>query len=642
MGRASAVHGSALTRLEHAWSASPARRRRLTPPGLADFVCDPDQYADSAHRRHTNLLHPKFRGVNLGGWMLLQPWVTPSLFYQFENQPPEKTAMDMHDFCRVLGPEEGNRQLREHWAKWVTEADLEELVAQGINAIRIPVGDWMFEPYKPFEDCTMGSIHELQRVLRICDRIHLRVLIDLHGVRLSQNGFDNSGHAVNITWQNDGVHFSHWPTRSAGWQGSFDPVTMTYSSISWDNIRATVQLLQRIAVSLRGFEAVVGIEALNEPWQYTPIDVLKAFYWDAYWAVRAAAPHWLFVIQDSFRLDEWSGFMKGCPAVALDTHIYQAWFDIRSQQSFLDSSCSWKQRIRAIQADSLPVIVGEWSLATDNCIMWLNGFHDNAPGFPKVQCAMRNCPLPYVSGIPGPPSEGTPNPHGTGDSAPDHGQCPVSRPWDNEDEIETMLAMHKISAFEEASGWFFFNFKVELMDQWSWLGAHKRGWLPLNITDPPPSLLNICYAAGADSHFSGTDPGLPWYNSLPSAHTSSPVLLLMGVGMGTLIGIAAMFKMVLALFMKGSHGRKTTQDAMQLPPRLLHLARKSQGRKPSGLGVLGLKQRVSSRSLAQLAFPLMNPQHTIVEADEDMADDDSLLGTPRPTRRTCSDDEVER
>jgi len=27
-----------------------------------------------------------------------------------------------------------------------------------------------------------------------------------------------------------------------------------------------------------------------------------------------------------------------------------------------------------------PVIVGEWSLATDNCAMWLNGFNDNLSG----------------------------------------------------------------------------------------------------------------------------------------------------------------------------------------------------------------------------------------------------------------------
>ena len=59
------------------------------------------------------------------------------------------------------------------------------------------------------------------------------------------------------------------------------------------------QVLQQIATTLESFNAVLGLEALNEPWQYTPLDVLKAFYWDAYWAVRAAAPHWLFVIQVS-------------------------------------------------------------------------------------------------------------------------------------------------------------------------------------------------------------------------------------------------------------------------------------------------------------------------------------------------------
>ena len=333
---------SALSRLE-AYRRGPrtgsqlsGSRRLLAPTGptVADYVCDQGPAVESSvgHRRHTELpLQPKLRGVNLGGWMVLLPWVTPSLFYQFEDQPPVGTAMDMFGFCRVLGPAEGNRQLREHWAAWVKEADLEQLIAQGVNTVRIPVGDWMWEPYPPFSGCTDGSLRELERVLRICDRIGLRVLIDMHGVRRSQNGFDNSGHAVNVTWQPDGQHFSHWPSRSAGWQGAFDPLTLTYTSISWDNIRGTVQLLQRVAVSLRGFASVIGVEALNEPWQFTPLDVLKAFYWDAYWAVRAASPHWLFVIHDSFRLEDWAGFMQGCSAVAIDTHVYQAWFDIRSQ-----------------------------------------------------------------------------------------------------------------------------------------------------------------------------------------------------------------------------------------------------------------------------------------------------------------------
>ena len=61
---------------------------------------------------------------------------------------------------------------------------------------------------------------------------------------------------------------------------------------------------QRIALRLHSYTAVLGLEALNEPWQFTPIDVLKAFYWDAYWAVRAAAPRWLFVFHDSFRFEQ--------------------------------------------------------------------------------------------------------------------------------------------------------------------------------------------------------------------------------------------------------------------------------------------------------------------------------------------------
>ena len=48
-------------------------------------------------------------------------------------------------------------------------------------------------------------------------------------------------------------------------------------------------------------------------------------------------------------MEAWSGFMKGCPGVAIDTHVYQAWFDIQSQQSFLDNACSWRKRIRAVQ-----------------------------------------------------------------------------------------------------------------------------------------------------------------------------------------------------------------------------------------------------------------------------------------------------
>ena len=56
-----------------------------------------------------------------------------------------------------------------------------------------------------------------------------------------------------------------------------------------------------------------------------------------------------------------------------------------------------------------PVIVGEWSLATDNCAMWLNGFNDNLPGFPRLPCKYIPCSEPYMGqGVqPGAPPDPT-------------------------------------------------------------------------------------------------------------------------------------------------------------------------------------------------------------------------------------------
>ena len=109
------------------------------------------------------------------------------------------------------------------------------------------------------------------------------------------------------------------------------------------------------------------------------------------------------------------------------------------------------------------------------------------------------------------------------------------------------------------------------------------------------------------------------FNALPGARQSSPVVLLMGLALGTLILAAVLFKMVLNLLVGSSRFSRRAQPehSLELPPRLLNLARKTQARKPGGLGVLGLKQRVSSRMLTQLAFPLMSREHAIEEADEE-------------------------
>ena len=81
-------------------------------------------------------------GTNIGGWLVLEPWITPSFFYRFLGKKKNETAMDCFTVCTVLGPEEGNKIMRAHWDSWYTEDDVKALAIRGVNMVRLPLGDW--------------------------------------------------------------------------------------------------------------------------------------------------------------------------------------------------------------------------------------------------------------------------------------------------------------------------------------------------------------------------------------------------------------------------------------------------------------------------------------------------------------------
>eukprot|EP00536_Pseudo-nitzschia_multiseries_P002184 jgi/Psemu1/251407/estExt_Genewise1Plus.C_290041 len=433
--------------------------------------------------------------------------------------------MDTYTFCKVLGPEEANRQLRRHWETWVTEDIIEKLASSGINSLRLPVGDYMYKPYGPYVDgCFDGALEFVDTLLDWALSYGLTVLIDIHTMKDSQNGFDNSGQAMGFQWTTalnseftQDHTFEHWPIRDARWIGTFDQDTASYSSINDENIQHSLDVIERIVHRYRFHPAVQGLEPVNEPWQYTPIEVLKRFYWEGYLIVKKHAPYWKYVMHDSFRLDPsvWGGFMAGCPERALDTHIYQAWKDPDSRIEFFKDACNNKEAIHNLEREFGPVIVGEWSLATDNCAMWLNGFNDNLPGFPRSPCKYIPCSDPYMGegyqpGAPIDPTKPMQGPYGTGMSGPSFGMCPVGRDWikeknpltgrdwvtappkaplhyDDTDNVMTLLAYKKISAYSGVGhGFYFWNFRTDLDEpHWSYLLALEKGWIPQGSFNDP-------------------------------------------------------------------------------------------------------------------------------------------------------------
>jgi glucan 1,3-beta-glucosidase len=132
-------------------------------------------------------------GANIGGWMVLEPWITPSLFYRFLGKKhSDGIGMDSYTFCEALG-KEANAVMRSHWDEWLKEEHFEAMSKKGIELVRLPIGDWTLKPYGAYQGCMDGAADKIEWALDRFAKYNIKVLLDVHGVKGSQNGFDNSG-----------------------------------------------------------------------------------------------------------------------------------------------------------------------------------------------------------------------------------------------------------------------------------------------------------------------------------------------------------------------------------------------------------------------------------------------------------------
>lgn len=123
---------------------------------------------------------------------------------------------------------------------------------RGLLALPCPL------PLRSYANCTDGALAELDRALSLARKYGMRVLLDMHGVRGSQNGFDNSGRMADIQWTlvpgmlapgstAPQPTFSHWAEQSPKWIGDFDRKRWTTVSLNWANVDWAVHTLCLIA-----------------------------------------------------------------------------------------------------------------------------------------------------------------------------------------------------------------------------------------------------------------------------------------------------------------------------------------------------------------------------------------------------------
>ncbi len=286
----------------------------------------------------------RLRGVNLGGWLVLEKWMKPSLFNGC-------AATDETSWCAELGRDAPAR-LREHWSSFIGRDDFAWLAGIGIDAVRIPVGHWIFGPPYPYHPrygaarhpFVEGGIETLDRAFDWANEFGLDVVLDLHAAPGCQNAFDNGGIEGVCDWHTRGEYVDH-----------------------------SVDVIGRLAARYGRDSCLHGIELLNEPRWDIPTELLKAYYRRAYGAVRTHCPaeRVAVVIHDGFRSHrEYLGF--GQPPefhnVLFDVHRYQCFqpadVELDIDAHLRKAGVEWKGEADVIQGElGLPTVVGEWSLA---------------------------------------------------------------------------------------------------------------------------------------------------------------------------------------------------------------------------------------------------------------------------------------
>lgn len=257
--------------------------------------------------------------------MVLEPWITPSLFYRFLDKKQGQVGIDSWTVCETLGPTEGNKLYRAHWDSWINEDTIEALAKRGVEIVRLPIGDWTLNQYGPYVGCMDGAAEAIDHMFDICAKYGIEVLLDVHAMKGSQNGFDNSGRATKLTWIND-TYFSHWPGESADWQGQWNFTTWSYDFINHTNINLSLKNAEDHLKRWGHHKAFAAYEPVNEPWWSSDMDELKDFYRKSRKLVQQYSPNATFVFHNAFNYD--AGFWNDLFAdddhdkVAMDHHYY--------------------------------------------------------------------------------------------------------------------------------------------------------------------------------------------------------------------------------------------------------------------------------------------------------------------------------
>ncbi|KAK3708390.1 hypothetical protein LTR37_011486 [Vermiconidia calcicola] len=398
----------------------------------------------------------KIRGINIGGWLSIEPFITPSFFEQFDSSDG---VVDEYTLTQKLGPTQARSQIEQHYSSWVRESTFKEMQEAGFDHVRVPFSYWAIKTYDGDPYVPMVSWRYLLRAIEWARKYGLRINLDLHGAPGSQNGWSHSGHQGAIGWLK-------------GTDGAL-------------NGQRTIEIHEQLSTffTQERYKNIITMYGLvNEP-RMTSLEVSTVMAWtqNAIDTVQGNGFDGLIIFGDGFMgLDNWQGLLSGVQNVVLDVHQYVIFNNdqlVLDHKDKINFACGgWTSQAKLSMNTNTgfgPTIFGEWSQADTDCAEYLNNVGVGSRWEGTLN--MINTPGGSTSGsvlTPTCPTQNNPPCSCEGANADPSGYSDGYKQW------LKMFAEAQMDSFEVGWGWFYWTWKTESAAQWSYRDALANGMVP--------------------------------------------------------------------------------------------------------------------------------------------------------------------
>ncbi|KAF7542133.1 hypothetical protein G7054_g158 [Neopestalotiopsis clavispora] len=389
------------------------------------------------------------RGVNLGGWLSLEPFITPSLF----DYDSKLEIIDEYTLCQHLGAKTAASTIEKHYATFVTESTFSEIADAGLDHVRIPYSYWAVITYDDDPYVFRTSWRYLLRGIEWARKYGLRVNLDLHALPGSQNGWNHSGRQGEIRWLNG----TDGDTNRQRSLDVHDRLSKFFAQDRYKNI-----------VTFYGLA--------NEP-RMVNLDAEAVVSWttDAYNLVRANGITSNIVFGDGFMgLENWQGKLTDMDGLVLDVHQYVIFNNdqiVYTHEKKVTYACDgWTQQTQ-ISMDTTtgygPTMFAEWSQADTDCakymtnVGWGNrweGTYDS--GNTSTEALTPRCPTTNSS------------------CSCTMANADVGSFSDEYKSFLLLFAQAQMTSFEYGWGWWYWTWDTESAPLWSYKQGLAAGLLP--------------------------------------------------------------------------------------------------------------------------------------------------------------------